>query len=291
MKKKGIINSLLYGNGNDDFTSLMLPKTRKKQFFYILKNNWLKLFYLNLILFTFFLPFIIYYAVSTIYIYQTTSSLNNEEYILQLFSMTVFQYVPLVFFLIIGFMGTSGVNFIIRKMMFDEVVDIKSDFKKGFKYSYKQFAFIGLFLGIVMFVKRYSTPYIMYSDVSPFLQIMLLVMIEIVYVLLIICVMYMANLATLYVMNNFMLIKSGLILAIKELFRNVAIFIITFIPLFIWIDFSYVALMMITPLLLIIFGFSYLLLSFGLLSMYSFDKYVNEKNYPDFYRKGLSKNG
>ena len=31
------------------------------------------------------------------------------------------------------------------------------------------------------------------------------------------------------------------------------------------------------------------MLAFGELTMYSFDKYINVKQYPDFVRKGLSK--
>ena len=44
MAKKGIVNNLLYGKGdNKDFTTANLPSTRRKQFFYIFKRNYLKL--------------------------------------------------------------------------------------------------------------------------------------------------------------------------------------------------------------------------------------------------------
>ena len=41
MAKKGIVNNLLYGKGdNKDFTTANLPSTRRKQFFYIFKRNY-----------------------------------------------------------------------------------------------------------------------------------------------------------------------------------------------------------------------------------------------------------
>ena len=44
-----VLISLLYGKGdNKDFTTANLPSTRRKQFFYIFKRNYLKLFYYSL---------------------------------------------------------------------------------------------------------------------------------------------------------------------------------------------------------------------------------------------------
>ena len=292
MSKKGIVNKALYGKDNkDDFTNIMLPPTRKKQFLYILKNNWMNLFYLNLIVFIFFLPFIAYYAMSTIYISKIVSSLESKDYLLQLFPISCFQYLPLAFLLIIGFIGASGANFVIRKMLFDEVIDFKNDFKKGIKYSWKQYAFLGFVLGLILLINNYASQYVLLLGLDPFIAIVLYVLVLIVFIILLISIMYMANLSTLYVMNNFMLIKSGLLLSIKELPRNILVFAASFLPIFIWVSFSYIFVKIITPILLIIFGFSLILLAFCELSMFSFDKYINEKSYPDFYRKGLRENG
>ena len=51
LKNKGIVKKMLYGNGDKDFNDSLLPKTRKEQFKYILKNNWQKLFYCLIIIF------------------------------------------------------------------------------------------------------------------------------------------------------------------------------------------------------------------------------------------------
>ena len=56
MSKKGLVNKYLYGKDNKtDFTDAMLPARRREQFGYLFKNNYLRLFYLNLIVFIFFL--------------------------------------------------------------------------------------------------------------------------------------------------------------------------------------------------------------------------------------------
>ena len=292
MSKKGLVNKYLYGKDNKtDFTDAMLPARRREQFGYLFKNNYLRLFYLNLIVFIFFLPVIIFYGMTSIYIYHLTSGIDNSQYITELLPISVFQYAGITLLLPIGFIGLSGTNFIIRKMAFDEVVDIKTDFKKGIKYSYKQYMFIGFLLGLVLFAVSYAIQYLSLSEMHPLLFILLLTLVIIIFVILLIAIMYMANLSTLYVMSNAMIVKSGLILAIKELFKNLGVFLLSIVPVFIWLMFSHIFIKLTTILILLVYGFIFIQLCFNLLSLYSFDKYINIKSYPDFYRKGLRKNG
>lgn len=292
MSKKGLVNKYLYGKDNKtDFTDAMLPARRREQFGYLFKNNYLRLFYLNLIVFIFFLPVIIFYGMTSIYIYHLTSGIDNSQYITELLPISVFQYAGIILLLPIGFIGLSGTNFIIRKMAFDEVVDIKTDFKKGIKYSYKQYMFIGFLLGLVLFAVSYAIQYLSLSEMHPLLFILLLTLVIIIFVILLIAIMYMANLSTLYVMSNAMIVKSGLILAIKELFKNLGAFLLSIVPVFIWLMFSHIFIKLTTILILLVYGFIFIQLCFNLLSLYSFDKYINIKSYPDFYRKGLRKNG
>ena len=292
MSKKGLVNKYLYGKDNKtDFTDAMLPARRREQFGYLFKNNYLRLFYLNLIVFIFFLPVIIFYGMTSIYIYHLTSGIDNSQYITELLPISVFQYAGITLLLPIGFIGLSGTNFIIRKMAFDEVVDIKTDFKKGIKYSYKQYMFIGFLLGLVLFAVSYAIQYLSLSELHPLLFILLLTLVIIIFIILLIAIMYMANLSTLYVMSNVMIVKSGLILAIKELFKNLGVFLLSIVPVFIWLMFSHIFIKLTTILILLVYGFIFIQLCFNLLSLYSFDKYINIKSYPDFYRKGLRKNG
>ena len=269
----------------------MLPARRREQFGYLFKYNYLRLIYLNLIVFIFFLPVIIFYGMTSIYIYHLTSGIDNSQYITELLPISVFQYAGIILLLPIGFIGLSGTNFIIRKMAFDEVVDIKTDFKKGIKYSYKQYMFIGFLLGLVLFAVSYAIQYLSLSEMHPLLFILLLTLVIIIFVILLIAIMYMANLSTLYVMSNVMIVKSGLILAIKELFKNLGVFLLSIVPVFIWLMFSHIFIKLTTILILLVYGFIFIQLCFNLLSLYSFDKYINIKSYPDFYRKGLRKNG
>ena len=124
MSKKGLVNKYLYGKDNKtDFTDAMLPARRREQFGYLFKNNYLRLFYLNLIVFIFFLPAIIFYGMTSIYIYHLTSGIDNSQYITELLPISVFQYAGITLLLPIGFIGLSGTNFIIRKMAFDNLDD------------------------------------------------------------------------------------------------------------------------------------------------------------------------
>ena len=151
--------------------------------------------------------------------------------------------------------------------------------------------FIGFLLGLVLFAVSYAIQYLSLSEMHPLLFILLLTLVIIIFVILLIAIMYMANLSTLYVMSNAMIVKSGLILAIKELFKNLGAFLLSIVPVFIWLMFSHIFIKLTTILILLVYGFIFIQLCFNLLSLYSFDKYINIKSYPDFYRKGLRKNG
>lgn len=289
MSKKGVVQKMLYGNKEEDFNDYLLPKTRKEQFGYIFKNNWLKLFSLNILMFIFFVPAIIYFFVSAFNYTNIVSNMTIEEVYQKLFSLNLMRYLILTGLIMIGFIGLSGGSFIIRKLVFDEAVSFKEDFIKGIKYSAKQFLAIGLFLGLTIFAFNYSEQYIMLSKMNPFTQIMLVVMLLIVFILLVISVMYMINLSNLYVMKFSAIFKSGLVLTFKNLFKNLLVFIIAFLPVFGWLIFASATLKFVMVFVLFVIGVSYIMLLFTLISMYSFDIYINPVQYPDFVRKGLSK--
>ena len=100
----------------------------------------------------------------------------------------------------------------------------------------------------------------------------------------------MLNLSNLYVMKMTTIIKSGLVLTFKNLFKNLGVFSLAFIPIFVWLVFGGITAKIIMIFVLFIFGFSYVLLLFGLMSIYSFDKYINPYQYPEYVRKGLCPN-
>ena len=290
MSKKTVVERSLYGNNNVDFNDALLPKTRKAQFGYILKNNWLKLFYVNMIIFIFFIPAILYGFIKTINYNNLIKDMTQQQIFDGLFEMNLVRYLVFSLLLMLGFVGLSGGSFIIRKLIFDEVVTIKSDFLKGIKYSAKQFMLFGLFFGLTTFAFDYSIRYLSYLKINPLFQIMLMVMICIITVVLIISIMYMMNLSNLYVMKMGDIIKYGLLLSFKHFFKNIGLALIAFVPVFIWGVVTHITFMLIPVLLLFIFGFVYILLLFSLMAMYSFDKFINPTQYPEYVRKGLSRN-
>ena len=289
LNKKGFIEKSLYGNSEVDFNDSFLPKTRKEQFKYIFKNNWLKLFYLNLVIFLFFIPAIIYYFVSNLNYSNLISTMTDTEVYSQLFSLNLMRYLILSLLFMLGFIGLAGGLYVIRKMIFDDVVSLRKDFLKGIKNSAKQFSLLGFLFGITLFAFDYSEQYVMLSKMAPLLQIIMVFMILFIFILLVIGIMYMLNLSNLYVMNMFSIIKSGLLLTFRNLFKNLGVSLLAFGPVFVWILLPGVTLKIISVFILSVIGFSYIMLLFSLLAMYSFDKYINPVQYPDFVRRGLSK--
>ena len=292
LKKQKFLNKLLYGNNNNpDFLDTMLPATRKKQFGYIIKNNWVKLLILNLLVFLFFIPVIIHSIVSLTIFNKQFANLNENEMLINLLPLNLSQYGVLAIIFPFSFIGLAGAAFVIRKMLFDEVVDIKSDFIKGIKYSYKIFMVIGLLFGIILFLFNYSLQFVLLSNINPFIKFVVFFMLIVLAVFLLINLMYTINLSTLYYMKFFDILKTSFYLSLKSLFKNIGVILLTFIPVFIWIIFQFVFLKLVTVLMLLLFGFVYILLMFGEMAMYMFDTYINIKQYPEFYKKGLSKNG
>lgn len=291
MAKKGIVSNLLYGKGdNKDFTSANLPATRKKQFFYLFKRNYLKLFYYNLLIALCFLPAIGWYIMARDYLENLPQLDDIEVLKANLLYISLLQNAPTTLFLTLGFLILPGIVYILRKMMWDENVVFKVDFKKGFKASYKQFLFIGFLSGLVLFFFEYGINSLFVSNFPPFVQILLIVALSIFTLLYIIAMMYMINMASLYNLTNTQLLINSFKLTIKDLFKNLGMFFISFVIIFIWLIFTKIW-NLITIFILFFYGFIYILLAFGELSMYSFDKYINVKQYPDFVRKGLSSNG
>ena len=291
MSNKKIVEKVLYGQNETDFNASLLPKSRKEQFKYILKNNWIKLFTMNMVMFLFFIPVIIYYFMSTQNYKALIQDMKVEEIVASLFAMNLFRYLIVSLLMMIGFMGLAGGSFVIRKMVFDEVVNVQSDFIKGIKNSYKQFMIFGFLFGMMIYVLDNSFQYVfLTTNILPFAKVLLLMTITLVFIVLTIAFMYMLNLSNLYVMKTSNIITSSMLLVFKKLFINIGICLIAFIPIFVWLVIPDFLINLITISLLFVFGFSYILLLFVLLSMNSFDEYINKKQYPEFVRKGLSNN-
>ena len=276
LSKKGFLNKILYGdNSRPDFVDSMLPATRRKQFWYIIKNNWVKLLLLNLITFLFFIPVVIHSIVS-LYIYNDKfANLSEVEMLANLLPLNLSQYGVLALIFPFSFIGLAGAAFVIRKMLFDEVVDIKTDFIKGIKYSFKSFMLIGLLFGILLLLFNYSLQFILLSNMTPFVQFVVFFLLIMLAVFFIINMMYVINLSTLYYMKFSDILKTSFYLSLKSLFRNLCLFLLAFVPVFIWSIFSYVYLKLVTIGILLLFGFSYILLMFGEMAMHMFDTYIN----------------
>ena len=88
---------------------VILPSTRGKQFFYILKQNWLTIFYVSLLYFVALFPLLFFVGLS--YIHYSTLIEGGSSTGEQLFSfilLTIVISLPCFLFLSIGAAGTYG---------------------------------------------------------------------------------------------------------------------------------------------------------------------------------------
>lgn len=264
-----ISTNIIYGKGdNPDFNKSMLPKNRFRQYFYLVKNNFINLFKLNLILFLFFIPTISWLIISALF-----TNYNLTTYLL-------LKYLPLLIFIPVGFIGLAGINKIILKMILDEVVIFKIDFKNSLKEYIKSYIIYGLIFAIIFGIIG------LFINISPngIIQVLFIF----IFSLYVIFKFYELSIKMMYKTSNKQLIKNSIIFTFVTIFKNILCLVLSIIPLFLLIIPS-IFIWGVVIVLFLLFGFSNMLLIMNLCNVSSFDKYINKSNYPDTYRKGLSR--
>ena len=83
-------------------------------------------------------------------------------------------------------------------------------------------------------------------------------------------------------------LKNSIILFVKNIFGTLKILCITILPLAIIFAVGNIYLDLIAQVVLGLFGFSYCIMKISLYTNEFYDEYINIKDYPEFYRKGLA---
>lgn len=272
----------------EDFLPTQLPQTRKDQFFFIVKNQYLSLLLIGFILVLCLLPFIVtayFKARFEIGFYQLfqAGELSQEDYnssinVLMLYASGI--ELLLTFVLSIGI---SGTNRIIKLMVSGEGVIFKRDFIYGIKQNYLNTSLLMFIFGVILVLCRFVSAF--------FLEYMLGIPFYILLILLVIPVFMLAGVfSSCYDGNVFQCIGNSVKLYSaywwKYLLMSLAIFTVIYgltyleiIPI-LMAGIHIVLAVLVLPL--------YLLVLFEI-SLSCFDKYINRENFPDDYNAGLYK--
>lgn len=269
--------------GNDKKKEL--PPNRFLQFFYLIKENFLLLFYSSLTYFVFLLP-LIYILISS---YMNYSSLINQENIdSQTLLSSIFAsaslLIPCILLLSIG---DTGMHYVIKKIAYNEGCLYKDFFigiKKYFKKIFLYYVLISVFLFLVII--NYGCYYFV-EDLNPIFKLVVFVICCILFAFSILAKPYFILQKMIFNNTNIQTMKNSLVLAVAKLIPNL-LFLLLSSVLYLTLFFFKNYLLALNIVILIIFGGAYSTLITVLNSIDKLEKSIDPNEYKEIYHKGLN---
>lgn len=267
-----------------DFTEKDLPKTRREQFFQIVKDNFSLLVVSGLILLVFLIPFLIAIFIKYSLISSISSDINlsdearaNSLYLTNIIFHAI--YIPCFMLL---FIPLGGILKIYRRLIWNEPLFRTHDFFLGIKENILGFLLIGFLIGLINFLNMfvYYSLSIKYVYITFIIAgIALAFIIPILFTACYLNTIYMTNIFKNISVAARLFIRRGIFILLL-LLPLYAFYFITLLPVYIIVC-------------VLILGISFLFLSpLILLSSYlnsikNMDDYINIHQYPDKAYLGL----
>ncbi len=281
---------ILYGNERkQDFTEASLPATRREQFSYVIKTRWLKLLTVNFWVMLFFIPLLLWRMICLSY-GSSFGELSAENVSAYIQYITSYKSIPRAVLMGVAALGIAGGFHAVRMIVWGEPIGTLRAFFKGIKYSWIPYFLGGVLYGAFCCATEVADAMIASGGLSNrTMSVLAFSGLVISRILLVSVGMFALALVSNYSMNMLHCIKSSILLAIQTLFRTLKFLAISLLPTTIWFMFGNVYLEIAGQFVLLVCGFVYSLLIWCLYTNSIFDRYINLKSYPDYYRKGLRK--
>lgn len=288
MKNKKIKLAL----NSKDYDESLLPSTRRSQFKDVLSHEYKTLLLVGMWLLIFFVPILLLESFSNIFIYtyieQNNTNLTPEEMKSFEMMMTIIKESALVLCYIVFSVGVAGSLRIIRNLVYGEIIFFKNDFILGIKKYWKlcllsAFVF-GLFKGMTNILTYLVNNYASYG----YLYILSGFAIGFFYVLIVPMIFFYVSLSITYDLTFAKCLTISIKFALANLLIAIAFSGVLFALTFIW----YIGILLVVDLILIISIFFIAPIYILLWHLYvtsRFDKYINEKQFPSVFKKGLRK--
>lgn len=288
MKNKKIKLAL----NSKDYDESLLPSTRRSQFKDVLSHEYKTLLLVGMWLLVFFVPIILLESFSNIFIYtyieQNNTNLTPEEMKSFEMTITIIKESALVLGFMIFSIGVAGSLRIIRNLVYGEIIFFKNDFILGIKKYWKlcllsAFVF-ALFKGITNILTHLVNNYASYS----YLYILSGFAIGFFYILIVPMIFFYISLSITYDLTFVKCLAISIKFALANLLIAIAFSGVLFALTFIW----YIGILLVVDLILIISIFFIAPIYILLWHLYvtsRFDKYINEKQFPSVFKKGLRK--
>lgn len=258
-----------------------LPKDRVELLKVILKEHFFDIVICSFYIFAFAFPmmfWIIYVSTTNIV------TITPENYLMN----SIIMYLPLIPGIMLMGLGITGSLYFFKRLVFQEGSNVHQDFFIGIKKNIKQallsFFVIGLFYFLLGLAKN---TLILGTSLNEYLVGAIIGLMYVALLLLLVVISFILTQSILYNATQSQLITNSVRFMIGKPLRNLAIFIILFLPfmLYEFLPFNIAHWIVMGVCAIWYFGINSLI--FTIYSHYLFDLSINKK-YPEIYRKGLA---
>lgn len=263
-----------------DFTYMDLPSTRRQMFFDCYKEQFSLIFRVGIVCFLLFIPIFVVWLMRDAYITNAFNSLEEQtsQNVMAVYLSTNMVFGLFEFFAFMLFFTLfSGVVQIVRQLCWGEPVFFREDFSKGIRENAGSFAIVGA----VAFFLKYLIYLMLNSDYFYILLGFLLGVFVPIGIWILLQKLY-------YRLRWTQAIKNAVLYFINTFPVTLLLLACTIFPL--WVAMSVVQLLIVRYLalvLMLVLGVVPMTMAWVLYACYTFDTWVNQKRYPEIYRKGL----
>ena len=294
-KKRGLIERLMLGSEKSEgYARASLPSNRWELFWDIFKGRFWKLVVVNLLVLMFFIPLFILLFMRTNAIagfganmpfaqgfgvgYQAPVTLVGvEEQIVLNVNLMVYLFLPIA--LVIAALGVSGGAYVIRNMVWTEGIFVANDFWRGIKLNIKPMLLIAVVYSIVFYLTRLAISVADYSIVvgtgTKWLFVISKVFSIIFLIFYSIMTMHMISMSVTYELKFFALLRNSFLFSLGLLPQTLFFLLLGFIPFLLIMLGGFF--MPIGIIVILLFGFSLLLLVWTDFCQWAYDRFINDK--------------
>ncbi len=273
-----------------DFSRDMLPVGRGRQTLSILKAKWPKLYAVHLLTALFFLPLMIWNYLSISYTNSAFSG-SAEESLLELPNYFLTVYGTAVPLWAVAFLGLAGGLYVMRRFAWGENVRAWRDFIHGIKSSGLQTALIGVLFSSLLAVFTFAFYWLsFYGEISQsgFFIFVAEISSIIATAILGAVAIFACAMASLYNVTYFGSWLGGFKLFFASILKSSGVLALAFLPMLIPLLLGSFLSMVIGYFIILLGWLGLALLISSQLCISLFDKYINKKDYPENYLRGLS---
>ena len=298
-QKKGLITRLLEGKEkSEEYARSTLPTNRWQLFWDIFKGNFGKIVKVNLLMLIFFIPLIAVIILGYLMnesngvIYPFASNLAvgypaapGQQGLSEMLSLrTNFMlYAGIALASLVAAVGLAGGMYVVRNMVWTEGIFVANDFWRGIKLNYKNALQAALFFTLALFLCGTLISFAEFSlatgAISKGQKVWMHISMATSYVFIVCAAMmtfWMISLGVNYKLKFFTMLKNSFLMTIGTLPQTIFFGVIALLPfalLFIPSQF----ILVLSIILLLLFGLSWALLVWLDFAQWVFDKFINPK--------------